>query len=205
MLFRSANYHTKIADELCCAWGANDQGMPFLLVDSNEGQLYMHDALIAAEYASVNRKAMMEALGTFICTPIDTIESVHNYISPTGMIRKGATSAQEGERVIIPFNMRDGLAICMGKGNKKYNFSAPHGAGRILSRTKAKEKLDVNNFRSSMEQAGVYTSTANESTLDEAPEAYKDMNVILENIKETVDVIELIKPIYNFKASKEDK
>ena len=97
--------------------------------------------------------------------------------------------------------MRDGMAICVGKGSKKYNYSAPHGAGRILSRSKAKSSLDVEYFREDMKQAGVYTTTANESTLDESPDAYKDMSVILDNIKETAEVIEMIKPVYNFKAS----
>lgn len=119
------------------------------------------------------------------------------------MIRKGATPAHLGQKVIIPFNMRDGLAICVGKGSKKYNFSAPHGAGRILSRTKAKELLDVNFFKETMEEAGVYTTTACTATLDEAPGAYKDMSLILENIKETVDIVEMIKPVYNFKAGGE--
>ena len=119
------------------------------------------------------------------------------------MIRKGATPAHEGQRVIIPFNMRDGLALCVGKGNKKYNYSAPHGAGRILSRSKAKAVLDVEYFQEDMKQAGVYTTTANAGTLDKSPDAYKDMAVILENIKETVDVIEMVKPVYNSKAGGE--
>ena len=102
------------------------------------------------------------------------------------MIRKGATPAHDGQMVIIPFNMRDGLAICRGKGNKKYNYSAPHGAGRILSRSKAKMSLDVEYFKQDMKDSGVYTTTADRSTLDESPDAYKDKNVIIENIKETV-------------------
>lgn len=199
-----AKYHGIVAKELCAKWGADTQGIPFLIVDSLEGQNYIHDQLIGARYASENRFEMMRRLtGFFGKEPIDEIESVHNFIDESGMIRKGATPANEGQRVIIPFNMRDGLAICVGKGNKKYNFSAPHGAGRILSRSKAKETLDVEYFQADMKQAGVYTTTANAGTLDESPDAYKDMSIILENIKETVDVIEMVKPVYNFKAGGE--
>ncbi len=199
-----AKYHGAKAKELCQKWGADTQGIPFLVVDSPEGQDYIHDQLIGSQYASLNRMVMMEIIeGFFGKTPIDSIESRHNFIDDTGMIRKGATPAHEGERVIIPFNMRDGLALCVGKGSKKYNYSAPHGAGRILSRSKAKALLDVGYFQEDMRQAGVYTTTADAATLDESPDAYKDMTIILENIKETVDVVEMVKPVYNFKAGGE--
>jgi RNA-splicing ligase RtcB len=196
-----ASYHTKKAKELCASWGADTQGMPFLLVDSPEGYKYLEDSQFAAEYASRNRAEMMRRISEYLHSDtVDSIESVHNYIGADGMIRKGATSAKLGERLIIPFNMRDGLAICVGKGSKKYNNSAPHGAGRILSRSKAKATLNTEQFQEDMRVAGVYTTTADSSTLDEAPGAYKDMQVILDNIKETVDVVEMIKPAYNFKA-----
>lgn len=196
-----AKYHGLKAKELCAKWGADTQGIPFLIVDSPEGRDYIADQLIGSQYASINRETMMNKLEKFFgVSPIDSIESRHNFIDDTGMIRKGATPAHKGQRVIIPFNMRDGLALCVGKGNKKYNYSAPHGAGRILSRSKAKAVLDVEYFKEDMKQAGVYTTTADVSTLDESPDAYKDMNIILENIKETVDVIEMIKPVYNFKS-----
>ena len=199
-----AKYHGQKAKELCAKWGAETRGIPFLLVDSPEGKEYIADQLIGSQYASINREMMMSKIEKFFgVTPIEKIESRHNFIDDTGMIRKGATSAHLGQKVIIPFNMRDGLAICIGKGNKKYNFSAPHGAGRILSRSKAKELLDVDLFKLEMEEAGVYTTTACASTLDEAPGAYKDMAIILENIKETVDIVEMIKPVYNFKAGGE--
>ena len=199
-----AKYHGAKAKELCAKWGADTQGIPFLVVDSSEGLDYIHDQLIGAQYASMNRHEMMRKIEKYFgIFPIDSIESKHNFIDEGGMIRKGATSARLGERVIIPFNMRDGLAICVGKGNKKYNYSAPHGAGRILSRSKAKEQLDVTYFQEDMKQAGVYTTTANASTLDESPDAYKDMATILENIKETVDIVEMVKPVYNFKAGGE--
>jgi len=197
-----AKYYGEVAKKECAKWGADTQGIPFLLVDSQEGQDYIYDQLVGSQYASVNRELMMGKIAEYFDKiPIDTIESKHNFIDDSGMIRKGATPAHEGQRVIIPFNMRDGLAICIGKGSKKYNYSAPHGAGRILSRSKAKKQLDVEYFQADMAQAGVYTSTANASTLDESPNAYKDMDTILGNIKETVDVIEMIRPIYNFKAS----
>lgn len=199
-----SKYHGLMAKKLCDKWGADTQGIPFLLVDSPEGQDYIADQLIGAQYASINRETMMLEIEWFLGkSVIDKIESRHNFIDDTGMIRKGATPAHEGQRVIIPFNMRDGLAICTGKGNKKYNYSAPHGAGRILSRKKAKAMLDVGLFQKDMESAGVYTTTANAGTLDESPNAYKDTAIILENIKETVDVIEMIKPVYNFKAGGE--
>lgn len=199
-----ARYHGAKAKEMCTKWGADTQGIPFLVVDSPEGEDYIHDQLIGSQYACVNRETMMGKIQKFFkLAPLDMIESRHNFIDEDGMIRKGATSAKEGERVIIPFNMRDGLAICVGKGSKKYNYSAPHGAGRILSRSKAKAELDVGYFQEDMKQAGVYTTTANASTLDESPDAYKDMDIILDNIKETVDIVEMVKPIYNFKAGGE--
>jgi RNA-splicing ligase RtcB len=199
-----AKYHGLKAKELCAKWGADTQGIPFLIVASTEGRDYIADQLIGSQYASINRETMLNKLEKFFgVSPVDSIESRHNFIDDTGMIRKGATPAHEGQRVIIPFNMRDGLALCVGKGNKKYNYSAPHGAGRILSRSKAKEMLDVEYFQEDMKQAGVYTTTANAGTLDESPDAYKDMAIILENIKETVDVIEMVKPVYNFKAGGE--
>jgi tRNA-splicing ligase RtcB len=199
-----AKFHGEVAKKICTKWGADTQGIPFLLVDSIEGKEYIKDQLIGARYASENRFEMMRRLtGFFGKVPVDEVESIHNFIDASGMIRKGATPAHKDQRVIIPFNMRDGLAICSGKGNKKYNFSAPHGAGRILSRSKAKEILDVEYFQADMKQSGVYTTTANKGTLDESPDAYKDMAIILENIKETVDVIEMVKPVYNFKAGGE--
>jgi len=201
-----AKHHGQVAKELCEKWGAETRGIPFLPSDSKEGELYIHDMEVAQKYAALNRQIMLENISAYFGKSIfdlDKIESVHNFIDHKGMIRKGATSALEGERVLIPFNMRDGLAICTGKGNKKWNYSAPHGAGRILSRSKAKETLDVDYFQEDMKQAGVYTTTANASTLDESPDAYKDYKVILKAIEETVDVVDMVKPIYNCKAGGE--
>ena len=199
-----ANYHQRKAKGLCDKWAIENRGIPFLLTDSEEGKQYLHDAKIAQNYAAINRTMMMGTIAKFIDAPVrNVIESVHNFIDDDGMIRKGATPAHEGQKVIIPFNMRDGLAICVGKGSKKWNYSAPHGAGRILSRSKAKASLDVAYFQADMKEAGVYTTTANASTLDEAPDAYKDYKMILNAIQETADVIDMIKPVYNFKASGE--
>lgn len=199
-----AKFHGAVAKKKCKEWGIHTDGIPFLFVDSLEGQEYIQDQQLGSRYASVNRFEMMNRIsGFFEHDPERQIQSIHNFIDEDGMIRKGATSAKEGEDVIIPFNMRDGLALCIGKGSKKYNYSAPHGAGRILSRTKAKELLNVDSFQQGMKDAGVYTTTANAGTLDESPDAYKDKEVILQNIQETVDVVEFIKPVYNFKAGGE--
>jgi RNA-splicing ligase RtcB len=172
------------------------------------GKEYCFDMQTAQEYACENRELIAQRIlkGFFGVGTMakDRIETIHNYISfKDNIIRKGAVSAQLDERLIIPFNMRDGIAICKGKGNVKYNFSAPHGAGRILSRQKAKHTLSVEDFKKSME--GIYSSCINEGTLDESPMAYKDMNVILENIKDTVDIEYLLKPIFNFKAEEDEK
>ena len=117
------------------------------------------------------------------------------------MIRKGAIRAYEGERVIIPFNMRDGISICEGKSNEDWNCTAPHGCGRCLSRSKAKEQLNIEDFKATMEAAGVYTTTADASTLDEAPAAYKPYEEIVKLIEPTVNVLYLMKPMMNIKAS----
>ena len=126
--------------------------------------------------------------------------TIHNYIDTDSMIlRKGAISAQKGERVLIPINMRDGSLICIGKGNRDWNYSAPHGAGRLMSRRKAKEIISLEEFKKSMK--GIYTTTVNRSTLDECALAYKPMDEIINNIQDTVEVVDIIKPVYNFKAA----
>ena len=129
----------------------------------------------------------------------DPFHTVHNYIDTDEMIlRKGAIAAHEGEKVLIPINMRDGSVLAVGKGEEEWNFSAPHGAGRIMSRTQAKETLDMKEYQKQM--AGVYTTSVKQSTLDESPMAYKSLEDIIGVIRDTVDVIEVMKPIYNFKA-----
>lgn len=126
-------------------------------------------------------------------------QTVHNYIDLKNMIlRKGAISAQENEIVLIPINMRDGSLLCKGKGNPDWNYSAPHGAGRLMSRRKAKDNVSMDEFRKSMN--GIYTTSVNESTIDESPMSYKPMQEIIDNIQDTVEILKVIKPIYNFKA-----
>lgn len=169
-----------------------------------EGELfkqYIHDMKIIQEYAVWNRNAMADViLDSMNIYPIEEFTTIHNYIDTDNMIlRKGAVSAQDGEKLIIPINMRDGSLICTGKGNPDWNYSAPHGAGRIMSRTKARENVSLEEFKKSM--AGIYTTSVNTATIDESPMAYKSIDEILTNIKDTVEVDELVKPTYNFKAS----
>ena len=132
--------------------------------------------------------------------PEEQFTTVNNYIDTENMIlRKGSVSAQQGEKLLIPINMRDGSVLAKGKGNPEWNFSAPHGAGRLMSRAKARETLDIEAYKQSMK--GVYTTSVNASTLDEAPMAYKSLDAIIDDIRDAVDIIEVLKPVYNFKAS----
>lgn len=133
----------------------------------------------------------------------DGFHTIHNYIDTDEMIlRKGAIAAHAGEKILIPINMRDGVVLATGKGNPEWNYSAPHGAGRLMSRSKARESLDMDTYMESMKE--VYTTSVNEHTLDEAPMAYKSLEDIIDVIKESVDIIDIMKPVYNFKASGED-
>lgn len=130
----------------------------------------------------------------------EAFHTIHNYIDTDEMIlRKGAIAAHSGEKVLIPINMRDGSVLAVGKGNPEWNYSAPHGAGRLMSRTKAKANLSMDEYRETMK--GIYTTSINENTLDEAPMAYKCLEDIIDVIRESVDIIDVMKPIYNFKAS----
>ena len=161
---------------------------------------YIYDMKICQRFAKQNR--LMIALKIMLSMgwySIDLFETVHNYIDESNMIRKGAISAKKGEKVLIPINMRDGSLLCVGKGNEDWNCSAPHGAGRIMSRNKARESISMESFRESM--TGVYTTSVCESTIDESPMAYKPMDEIINNIKDTVDILDVLKPVYNFKAS----
>ena len=161
---------------------------------------YLHDVEICQSFARRNREVMAEIIVKEMgLTVMDSFHTIHNYIdTEERILRKGAIAAHAGERVLIPINMRDGSVLATGRGNEEWNFSAPHGAGRILSRTAAKEQLDLEEFRRAME--GIYTTSVKESTLDEAPMAYKSLEDIIGVIGETVDIIEILKPIYNFKA-----
>ena len=162
--------------------------------------MYLHDMEICQRYASLNRKNIaIEILRKYQIFAEELFETIHNYINfEDNIIRKGSIRANKGETVIIPINMRDGSIIAIGKGNEDWNNSAPHGAGRIMSRLKAKELINLDDFKKSME--GVYSTSVTENTLDEAPFVYKPMQEIIDNIKDTVDIVKIIKPIYNFKA-----
>ena len=162
---------------------------------------YLHDIKICQDFARKNREKMAEIiLEKAKIKALEAFHTTHNYIDTDEMIlRKGSIAAHKGEKVLIPINMRDGSVLAVGRGNPEWNYSAPHGAGRLMSRTKAKEALAMDEYKESMK--GIYTSSVNESTIDEAPMAYKSINDIIDVIGESVDIIEVIKPIYNFKAS----
>ena len=162
---------------------------------------YLHDVEICQRFARRSRELMAEIiLQRLGIEAVDAFHTIHNYIDTDEMIlRKGAIAAHKGEKVLIPINMRDGSVLAIGKGNPDWNYSAPHGAGRIMSRTAAKENLNLDEYRREME--GIYTTSVNEATLDEAPMAYKSLSDIIDVISESVDVIEVLKPIYNFKAN----
>lgn len=171
-----------------------------------EGKLfddYIHDMQIVQDYAAWNRKTIMEEiLNTMDLMAVSEFNTIHNYIDTKAMIlRKGAISAKLGEQLIIPINMRDGSLICRGKGNEDWNESAPHGAGRLMSRAKAKEAFSVDEFQKQMD--GIYTTSVGRDTLDECPMAYKRMEDIVGNIADTAHIEKIIKPIYNFKAGGE--
>lgn len=162
---------------------------------------YLHDIEICQQFAKRNREKMAEILlsktGLNAC---DSFQTIHNYIDIDEMIlRKGAVSAKSGERLLIPINMRDGSLICIGKGNPDWNYSAPHGAGRLMSRNMAFERLTMEEYTEQMK--GIYSTCINTSTLDESPMAYKSIDEIIANIEPTADIVTRIKPIYNFKAS----
>lgn len=165
---------------------------------------YLHDVEICQTFARKSREKMAEIiLQRTGMTAAEAFHTIHNYIDTDEMIlRKGAIAAYEGEKVLIPLNMRDGSVIATGKGNPEWNYSAPHGAGRIMSRSKAKEVLSMESYKEAM--AGIYTTSVNEKTLDEAPMAYKSIEDIIDVIAESVDIIDIMKPVYNFKASDED-
>ena len=169
--------------------------------DGKDFDEYLHDMRICQAFAELNHEVIAYIIGKYMNWKYDAhIHTTHNYIDTESMIlRKGAVSANYGENLIIPMNMRDGSLICVGKGNVDWNYSAPHGAGRIMSRKKAKESLSMTDFKESMKN--VYNNSVNTSTLDEAPMAYKPMQEIVDAIRDTVEIIAHIKPLYNFKAN----
>ena len=156
---------------------------------------------ITQQFATVNRQIMSQIILSHMgLTVVESFTTIHNYIDIEHMIlRKGSVSAQKDEKLIIPINMRDGSLICIGKGNPDWNYSAPHGAGRVMSRAQAKEQLSLEEYKKEME--GIYSTSLNQSTIDESPMAYKPIDSIVDNIHDTVEIVKIIKPIYNFKAS----
>lgn len=176
---------------------------PLAYVSGELFDQYIHDMRIVQTFARLNRQAMADEIvkGMGLHAE-DSFTTIHNYIDTDAMIlRKGAVSAKAGERLLIPINMRDGSLLCVGKGNADWNMSAPHGAGRLMSRAQAKQSFTVSEYKRQME--GIYTTSVNKATLDECPMAYKRMEDILDNIGETVTVEQVIRPVYSFKAGEE--
>jgi len=160
---------------------------------------YLLDVNIVMKYASRNRETISKIIMSKLNIHKKTsFETVHNYVDiKTMILRKGATNAEKGKMLLIPINMRDGSIVALGKGNPDWNYSAPHGAGRLMSRSRAFKELDLDTFKKQMN--GIKSSSITSSTLDESPDAYKSMEYILDSIKDTVDIVDIIKPIYNYK------
>lgn len=187
---------TKINEELSKIPLPNDE---FAYLVGNSFDDYIHDMRILQIYANLNRKAILaEICASMNFAVTEKFTTAHNYIDTENMIlRKGAVSAQKGERLIIPMNMRDGSIIAIGKGSPDWNYSAPHGAGRIMGRKAAKKTFKLEDFQESMK--GIYTTSVSANTIDESPFVYKPMQEIIDNIGDTVDIIDVIKPVYNYK------
>ena len=170
-----------------------------LWLEGKEMEDYLHDMRFATKFANDNRIMMLSTIVTKMGGKIiSSVTSTHNYIDEKNVLRKGATNAEKGTKLLIPLNMRDGVLVCIGKGNEDWNNSAPHGAGRLYSRSKAKEIFTMEEYQKSM--AGIYTTCINQSTIDEAPFVYKDSNEIIELIEPTAEIIDHLIPIYNFKS-----
>jgi len=203
-----AKYHQDVAKDVLAIKhsGTVYKDLEFLEM-KNTGKIYLEDMKIAQHYAALNRFYIFKDLLSYFgftrkISSMTRISSVHNYINEQDIIiRKGAISAYKDEYVIIPLNMRDGIIVGIGKSNANWNYSAPHGAGRIMSRSKAKENIDLGDYTKSME--GIWTSCINNSTIDEAPQAYKNKDLIIDSIKDTVDIKFMLKPVYNFKSEEE--
>jgi len=201
--YKAAGRRKEIQDALKkISWNARETTMPEDLCYLHGRYLedYLHDVEICQEFARRNREKIAEVLLAWTgMTGSDGFHTVHNYIDTGEMIlRKGAIAAHAGEKVLIPINMKDGSVLAVGKGNPEWNYSAPHGAGRLMSRRTAKERLSMELYRELMK--GIYTTSVSEETLDEAPMAYKSLEDIIDVIRESVEVIDILKPIYNFKA-----
>lgn len=204
--YKSEGRTSEIQSALKTLTDGIDCGVPRQLayVSGRLFDMYIHDMRIVQRFAMLNRKAMARELIRAMKFKVEgEFTTIHNYIDLDSMIlRKGAVSAQAGEKLIIPINMRDGCLLCTGKGNPDWNYSAPHGAGRLMSRKEARESFTVSSFRKEMQ--GIYSTSVSSETLDECPMAYKRMEDIVDNIQPTVRIDEVIKPIYSFKAGEEE-
>lgn len=181
------------------------RGIPrdLLWLEGDTMKDYLHDAAVCQMWAKRNRESIVDQIINNMkglrTSAGGAFHTIHNYIDTDEMVlRKGAISAKKGEKVIIPLNMRDGSIIAYGKGNPDWNQSAPHGAGRVMSRSAAKAAISISEFKASMD--GIYSTSVRETTIDEAPQAYKPVEDIIGPVAETVDIVEIIKPVYNYKA-----
>lgn len=186
---------------------APDMPLEFTYLSGEYTDDYLHDMKICQEFADENRKMIARLIiEGYGFVPISEFTTVHNYIDhESNIIRKGAVSAKKGEKLLIPINMRDGSLLCVGKGNEEWNCSAPHGAGRLYSRMDAKNRFSVEEFEKTMRESGIYSTTIDKSTLDECPMAYKGMKDIIDNIEPTAEIVKVLKPKYNFKATSQGK
>ena len=196
-----------VLKELKKEYTSNEPDVPMDLcwLYGNFMEDYLYDVEICQRFAKRSREKMAEIiLERTGMTAKEQFHTIHNYIDVDEMIlRKGSIAAHKGEKVLIPINMRDGSIIAMGKGNPEWNYSAPHGAGRVMSRATAKQTVDMDEYREAMK--GIYTTSVNENTIDEAPMVYKSLDDIIDVINESVDIIEVIKPVFNFKASEDQR
>lgn len=197
---------SKAIKELKQSYEANTTKIPRELsyLVGKHREMYLHDMKLCQEFAEINRRSIQSIIcyymGWEVTKETERFQTIHNYIEhDTNIVRKGAISAKTGEKVLIPINMRDGCILGIGKGNEDWNYSAPHGAGRTMSRSKAKESILLEEYQKAMD--GIFTTSVNTSTIDESPMAYKTMDEIIGNIKDTVEIVDIIKPIYNFKAN----
>lgn len=182
---------------------APDMPLEYCFLSGKYTEHYLHDMRICQKFADENRKMIArQIIEGYVFDSLSEFTTVNNYIDhDSNMIRKGAVSAGRGEKLLIPINMRDGSLLCVGKGNDEWNQSAPHGAGRLYSRSAAKHEFTVEEFERTMREAGIYSTSIDMSTLDECPMAYKGMKDIVDNIEPTADIIKILKPVYNFKAT----
>ena len=202
--YKAQGRRSEIQDALSeLTWQKHQSDIPddLAYLTGNYMNQYMQDIVICQQFARRSREFMAEVImDKMDWKSDDKFHTIHNYINTKEMIlRKGAIAAHKGERVLIPINMRDGSILAIGKGNPEWNYSAPHGAGRIMSRAKARENLDIEAYKNSMKD--VYTTSVNANTIDEAPMAYKSLHDILDFIGDTVEIVDVMKPVYNFKAS----